>query len=32
MRIVGRIRSNERDTPIYTANIHPHGCKGNPSS
>ncbi|TRY70231.1 hypothetical protein TCAL_10701 [Tigriopus californicus] len=28
MRIGGGIGSNEGDTPIYVANIHPHGCIG----
>ena len=28
MRIGGGIGSNEGDTPIYIANIHPHGCIG----
>lgn len=28
MRIGGGIGSNEGDTPIYVANIHPSGCVG----
>ena len=28
MRIGGGIGPNEGDTPIYVANIHPHGCIG----
>ena len=28
MRIGGGIGSNEGVTPIYIANIHPHGCMG----
>eukprot|EP00095_Tigriopus_kingsejongensis_P008584 maker-scaffold446_size168061-snap-gene-0.26 protein:Tk08584 transcript:maker-scaffold446_size168061-snap-gene-0.26-mRNA-1 annotation:"hypothetical protein LOTGIDRAFT_103997" len=28
MRIGGGVGSNEGDTPIYVANIHPHGCIG----